>query len=125
MHTYQVNEKIEQFFFHESETGSYYLYFMNDGNIIDSDFCIVHVTDEFIDESEEMNIILGLFVSIGLGIGLLIITHEPIAFMGGSGMALFAFSSPALGSYQLLPAEIGYGLIVVLVLIGVIIWISN
>lgn len=81
-------------------------------------------SDVPVDEGE-LNLILGVFVVIGIGIGLLILTHEPIAFIGGSCATAFVLSSGALGSYQLLPVEVGYGLMVVLVLVAVITWLAN
>ena len=64
-------------------------------------------------------------ISLGLGIGLLAFTNEPMTFFAGFAISLYMFSSDFLGSYQLLPEELGYGLIVVLIIIGVIVWLKT
>ena len=55
----------------------------------------------------------------------MIIVDVPIVLVIGSGATAWLFSQSALGSYQMLPTGVGYGLIVLLILIGVIIWLTN
>lgn len=77
------------------------------------------------EEQEGYNVILGVLMCVGVGIGLLIVTHEPVAFIGASSALAFVLSQESLGIYNLLPSEVGYGLIVILVLVAVIAWLVN
>lgn len=79
-------------------------------------------SDEAITENQ---IILGIMISMAVGIGLLLISHEVITFPAGFCISVWIFSQESLGSYHLLPSEVGVGLIVVLVLVGVIIWLLD
>ena len=89
-----------------NQAGTFKIYFAQRTN---GTFEIDRVDDFTIEievtESTDYNLLIGIFFSIALGIGLLIVTHEPIAMIGGTSMSLFAFSSPAMGAFQFLPQE--------------------
>lgn len=77
------------------------------------------------EQDNQYNIIIGVFMVCAIGVGFLILTHEPITFIAGGALSAFVFSHSSLGTYQLLPVELGYGIIVVLVLSAVILWLAN
>lgn len=76
-------------------------------------------------EEVSFNILLGLALSLGIGIGFLLLTKETIVFPIVSGAVAFVISRPEMGSYWLFPEVVGIGLIAILVLISFILWISN
>lgn len=75
--------------------------------------------------SAENQIIFAVMISLAFGVGLLLLTHEIITFPAGFCIGIWIFSQPSLGSYNFLPSEVGYGLIIVLVLVGVIVWLLD
>lgn len=77
----------------------------------------------FVELDEGLSILIGVFASIGLGVGLLMVTGNAMVMFVGIGAGAYLFSIPGLGAYQLLPPEVGMGLIVLLVLIAVIVWL--
>jgi len=79
-------------------------------------------TDE--GEIENLNVIMGLGISFAIGIGLMVMTGSLTVFFAGTSCFLFVFSQP-IGYLNLLPTEIGYGLIVVLVLVAVVVWLLS
>ena len=75
------------------------------------------------DEDTEFNLLIGILITLGLGIGILIITNESIAMFTSMCVMSYILSLDILDTYQLFPTEVGMGIIVVLVLIAVISWI--
>lgn len=75
--------------------------------------------------TDEYNVIIGILISLGVGIGVLVVTKNQFAFLGVSAVMVYILAQPSLGSYNLLPNEVSYGLIVVLVLIGALIWLLD
>lgn len=120
------NYKIESDYVNETiyvvfQSGNQYLTYMG--------YCEINVlwSDAYTEYEQvtSFNILLGLAISLGIGIGCLILTHEIIVFPIVSGTTAFILSRPEMGNYFLLPEIIGVGLIAILVLIAFISWISS
>lgn len=73
-------------------------------------------------EQINFNIIIGLIFVLSVGVALAVVLGSAYGVVLGGAPVAYVLSLSALGDYQFLPTEVGYGLIVVLVLVAVIIW---
>lgn len=80
-------------------------------------------TGSFTDDN--LNVILGVCIAVGLGVGLLIVTHSTGAMFLGIGIGAFMLSNESLGTYQLLPITVGVGIISLLFVVGFFIWVTD
>lgn len=82
--------------------------------------------DEDEDEDEtNYKVLVGLGVTIGIGVMIAMLTSSLEIGFASMGGTAFILSQEAVGYLQMFPEAVGYGLIVVLVLIGVVLWLSN
>jgi len=126
--------KVKNFVFNSD--GLYYmkLYTFNDTTLIKGDLLYTSKTVDVEKKvvppdqdapliSDEYSMLIGIMVSLGVGVGLLLITGETLAMFFGSGVLVYLLSLDAMGDYQLFSSEVGIGIIVVLVLIAVVVWL--
>jgi len=76
--------------------------------------------------TDSIKVLIGVFACFLTGAGLLLVTHSEYAFLGGTAVMAFVFSSDAMGPLFLFSSMpvIGYGIVGILVLVGVIAWLS-
>ena len=85
-----------------------------DGGTDDSDFVL------FDGLGSGMKIMLGLFITVAVGVGLLVVTHVPLVMPVTMVPMVYVFSQPSLALFD---PVVGTGLIVCLVLVGFIMWL--
>lgn len=70
----------------------------------------------------DLQILVGLGVTIGLGIVVAVLLGSPLGFFMGAIPTAYALSIEELGDLQMFPTEMGIGLIALLTIVAVILW---
>lgn len=68
------------------------------------------------------NLMLGMMFIVGIGVAVAVLLGSMYGFFLGAVPVAYIMSQASMGVYQLVPSEVGYGLIVLLIIVAVIIW---
>jgi hypothetical protein len=134
---FNITEPFILYSFEFPEEGTYYIKAMSKSNLsqvisFDSTYVSLYGENNTVNDGTgynqkydtDVSPILGLGVTLGVGTALTILTHSSIGFIAGASATAYVLSSDSLGEWQLLPSELGYALIAIMVIAGVILWLA-